>query len=183
MTSAIETLESEHQNIRRLLNAMEHQVQILADARDPDYDLLLGIADYFCDVPDRCHHRKEDAVLARLRLRHRDEAASVGDLAREHRDAAARARRFRENLAALFRDAILPRNTIVSAARSFMDAERRHMRMEEARFFPVAAHMLTPLDWPFVESELGQERDPLFGEGAGSALRDRLLAWESAQVA
>jgi hemerythrin-like domain-containing protein len=181
MAHVIETLSDEHRNIVRLLDALEHQIEMLHGAAGPDYELLQGIANYFCDYPDRCHHPKEDAVFARLRAKHPGEAAAIGDLAREHRDAAARARRFRDNIHALFRDAVMPLDTIVGSARSFIEAERRHMRMEEERFFPVVAIKFTPDDWRDIENHLKEERDPLFGEQIEEefrGLRERLLAYE-----
>ena len=186
MASVIETLSDEHRNVARLLDALEHQIEMLDGAQGPDYEFLQGVANYFCDYPDRCHHPKEDAVLARLRAKYPEEAAAVGDLAREHREAAARARRFRDNIRALFLDAVMPRDTIVGSARTFIEAERRHMRMEEERFFPVAAMKFTPDDWRDIENQLKEERDPLFGEQVEEEfrrLRERLLACEREQGA
>ena len=54
----IETLREEHRNISRMLDALEHQIEVLAQVGTPDYEIIRGIADYFCDYPDRCHHPK-----------------------------------------------------------------------------------------------------------------------------
>jgi hemerythrin-like domain-containing protein len=177
----IQTLREEHRNIRLLLGVLDHQVGLLERDAQPDFELLQGIANYFCDYPDRCHHPKEDAVFRRLRDKHPREAAGIGDLAREHRNAHARVRRFQENIQAVFRDAILPRATVVSAARSFLEAEREHMKMEEEVFFPVAGSVLDEEDWRAVEVDLKAVQDPLFGEFVEEefrTLRDSLLAWE-----
>ncbi len=182
MTSVLETLHAEHRNIARLLNAMEYQIERLATAENPDYDLLQSIANYFCDYPDRCHHPKEDAVFRQLQAKHPTEVATVGDLAKEHRDAYARVRRFRDNIQAIFRDEILPRDTVLSAGRSFIDAEREHMRMEEELFFPLAASVLDEEDWRSIEGSLRQRQDPLFGEFVEEEfriLREFLLRWET----
>jgi hemerythrin-like domain-containing protein len=184
MTSVIQTLLEEHTNIRRLLGVLDHQVGLLERGADPDYDLLQGIANYFCDYPDRCHHPKEDAVFRHLQKKHPAEAARVGNLGREHRDAHARVRRFRENLQAIFRDEILSRETVVAAARSFVEAEREHMKMEEAVFFPIAVGILDQEDWHAIEADFKSVRDPLFGDIAEEEfrnLRDSLLAWEKNQ--
>jgi hemerythrin-like domain-containing protein len=182
MASVIATLREEHKNIARLLNALDHQLALLAAAQQPDYELLRGIADYFCDYPDRCHHPKEDAVLARLRAQHPEAAAAIGDLAKEHREAGFRVRRFRDAIQALFRDEILSRDSVVNAARSFVEAERRHMQGEESVFFPLAEKELTAEDWRAIGAAIGHERDPLSGGGEEAkfvALRERLLTWES----
>lgn len=181
MTSVLETLHAEHRNISRLLNAMENQIERLGTGNSPDFDLLQSIANYFCDYPDRCHHPKEDAVFRQLQLRHPREAETVGDLAKEHRDAYARVRRFRDNIQAIFRDEILPRDSVLSAGRSFIDAEREHMKMEEELFFPLAASVLDEEDWQTIDDNLRQRQDPLFGEFVEEEfkiLREFLLNWE-----
>jgi hemerythrin-like domain-containing protein len=181
MTSVIATLHEDHKNIARLLNAMENQIEKLAMASNPDYDLLLLIANYFCDYPDRCHHPKEDTIFRQLQATHPAEAATVGDLAKEHRDAYARVRRFRENIQAIFRDEILSRDSVITAGRSFINAEREHMKMEEELLFPLAASVLDEEDWKSIEGRLHQRQDPLFGEFVEEEfriLREFLLDWE-----
>jgi hemerythrin-like domain-containing protein len=181
MSSVIETLREEHKNIAWLLNAMEDQNERLATASNPDFDLLQSFANYFCDYPDRCHHPKENAILRRLQAKHRAEAATVADLAKEHMEAFARARRFRDNIQAIFCDRILPRDKLFSAGRSFIDAEREHMRMEENLFFPLAASVLDEEDWRSIEGNIRQMQDPLFGELVEEefrTLREFLLSWE-----
>jgi hemerythrin-like domain-containing protein len=181
MSSVIETLREEHKNIGRLLNAMEDQIERLATASNRDFDLLQSIANYFCDYPDRCHHPKENAILRQLHEMHPAEAATVGDLAKEHRDACARAHRFRDNISAIFRDQFLLRDKLLSAGRSFIDAEREHMKMEENLFFPLAESVLDEEDWRSIEGNIRQMQDPLFGELVEKEfriLREFLLSWE-----
>lgn len=181
MSSVIETLREEHRNIARLLNVMEDQVEMLVTACNPDLNLLQGIANYFCEYPDRCHHPKENVVLQKLQAKYPMEAATVGDLAKEHRDAYARARRFHDNIQAIICEQILPRDKLISAGRSFIDAEREHMRMEENIFFPLAASILDEEDWSSIEDNLRQMQDPLFGEIVDKEftnLREFLLSGE-----
>jgi hemerythrin-like domain-containing protein len=180
MTSLIQALLEEHRNIRRLLSLLDHQVGLLAMGADPDYDLLQGVANYFCDYPDRCHHPKEDAVFRQLQARDPAGAARVGDLAREHREAHARVRRFRDHIQAIFRNEIVPREAAVTAAQSFVNAEREHMKMEEEVFFPIAARALNEEDWRTVDGNLRAMQDPLFGdivEEEFRGLRNILLSW------
>jgi hemerythrin-like domain-containing protein len=98
-----------------------------------------------------------------------------------HRKTAESARRFRDTVYALLDNAEIARETVVNAARGFIEGERRHMAMEEERFFPLAEARLTPEDWLRIESDLVTGRDPLFGdrvEAEFEGLRKRLLAWE-----
>jgi hemerythrin-like domain-containing protein len=185
MTSVIEALHKEHFDIARLLLALEHQIEIFAQAGSPDYDVIVGVADYFLDYPDRCHHPKEDAIFARLRQSHPDRAASIGDLAGEHRALHERAKQFRETIR-LLNETDIPREVVVAAGREFIAAERRHMRGEEADFLPLADLLLTPSDWLEIEGELTAGSDPLFGgrvEATFRKLSDRLLGWEAENAA
>ena len=177
----IATLRAEHREIARLLAALEQQVALLPCGRTPDYELVRGIAEYFCDYPALCHHPKEDAVFARLRLKAPKAAAAIGDLAAEHREVGARVAAFRDLVATLYRDAVVPREKLVSAARDFIAAERRHMAMEEERFFPAAEKALAAEDWAAIDTALTDVVDPLFGEPADArfaGLREQLLSWE-----
>jgi hemerythrin-like domain-containing protein len=164
------------------LDAFEHEVGLVATASDPDWDVLHGIAKYFCDYPDRCHHPKEDAVFRQLQVKFPDEARSIGDLSREHKDVHSRVQRFRDHIQSIFRDAIVPRDGFIGAARTFVDAERQHMRKEEQIFFPLAEKLLVREDWQQVEAQLRAEHDPLFGDDIEQEfriVRDRLLAWQA----
>ena len=181
MSSEIEILREEHKNTARLLNAMENQIERLATGNSPDYNLLQSIANYFCDYPDCCHHPREDVIFRQLREKHPTEAATLGDLAKEHRDAHERVRRFRDNILAICCDQNLSRDSVLTTGRSFIDAEREHMKMEEELFFPLAASVLDEEDWKIIEGDLRQRQDPLFGdivEAKFRILREFLLSWE-----
>jgi len=182
MTAVIETLHEDHRNIARLLAALEHQIQIFADAGQPDYDVVVGVADYFLDYPDRCHHPKEDAIVERLRLAHPDAAAAVADLIGEHVAVHERALRFRQTVKDLLNDTDIPRAEIVDSARRFIEFQWRHMRKEEMTFLPLADLLLGPDDWRAIEAKLSARTDPVFGgrvEAMFKTLSERLLAWEA----
>src|SRR5271157_2236694 len=138
MAAVIEVLREEHRNIGRLLRALDHQIEIFAKSEAPDYYVIVGVADYFLDYPDRCHHPKEDLIASKLREADPAAAATVGDLSGEHRALHRRARRFRETVSALLNDTDIPRLLIVDAARDFIDAQHLHLRKEEESFFPLA---------------------------------------------
>ena len=182
MTMVIETLREEHRNIERLLRALERQVEIFAGGESPDYDVVVGIADYFLDFPDHCHHPKEDLIAARLAARYPETAAVTGHLASDHAALHQRALRFRQTVAALLNDSDIPRAEIVDAARRFIDAQRAHMSEEEVRFLPWTERLLTSADWRSIGDNLSRRRDPIFSgqvEAGFRKLSERLLAWEA----
>jgi hemerythrin-like domain-containing protein len=181
MSAVLETLRAEHRNIARLLDALERQIGLFAEDGEADYDVIRGVADYFLEFPDRCHHPKEDAVFARLKEAHPEVVVGLIDLPDDHRAVHERALRFRQGVEALFGVADVSRAAVVAAVREFIAAERRHMRMEESRFFPLAERILTPDDWAGIEASLTQRRDPLFGgaiEARFQRLAETLLGWE-----
>jgi len=181
MTTLIEAVRQDHRDISRLLEALEHQVDVFAAARDPDYDVILGIADYFLEYPDACHHPKEERIFQRLRETHPQAADRVGDLTREHAAIHNHTRQFQYTVNVLLNDAEIARETIVQSARSFIAAERAHMQREEDRFLPLAEHLLTENDWAQIEAELAKRADPLparRAEARFEKLRTRLLTWE-----
>lgn len=182
MAAIIQALKEEHRNIARLLDALSHQIEVFAEAGDPDYDIVLGVADYFIDYPDQCHHPKENLVYARLRHAHPQEAEGLFDLVAEHRQVHERVVRFHETIDLLLGQSDIARASIVAAARDFIALEREHMQKEEAQVLPLAERVLTAEDWAQIEAALAERRDPLFGDRAEqnfAALRERLLAWEA----
>jgi hemerythrin-like domain-containing protein len=181
MVNLIEILREEHRNMARLLAALERQIDVFSENHTPDHDVIRGVAEYFLDYPDRCHHPKEDAIFARLCETHPANVAAIGDLASEHRIVRARAQKFRDTVAALLNETDIARSVVVDAAREFISAERTHMRMEERGFFPLADLLLTSVDWVEIEREMTKGSDPVFGgkvESGFKKLSERLLAWE-----
>ena len=51
MSALIEALREEHRDMARLLAALAHQITVFAEGRAPDYDVILGVSDYFLDFP------------------------------------------------------------------------------------------------------------------------------------
>ena len=181
MAAVIDILREEHRNIARLLEALDHQIDVFAQVGEPDYDVICGISDYFLEYPDLCHHPKEDIIVDILKRQYPNEIGTVGDLLREHRMIHERAFRFRDMVGALLSATDIARSSVVNAARQFIEAERRHMEREEEHFLPLAERVLTPEDWSNIEGRLANGRDPLFGERVEKRfnnLRECLLAWE-----
>jgi hemerythrin-like domain-containing protein len=182
MAAVIGVLREEHRSIARLLDALEHQIDVFGRAGMPDYDVICGISAYFLEYPDRCHHPKEDVVFRRLAAEHPAEASGLRDLLQEHAAVHDRAAAFADTVRELLNDTDIPRAAVVEAARGFIDTQRRHLRAEEEIFFPLAERVLTAADWAQVERDLTGGPDPLFGgrvEARFRTLSDRLLAWEA----
>lgn len=180
MENLIETLLEDHLKMGRLLAALDHQIEVFASGEAPDYDVVVGVAEYFLDYPDKHHHPKEEVIAAKLAEIDPAPSINAADLARAHQTLHRHAQDFREAVRVLLIESDISRDTIVQAARRFMDAESAHMRAEEADLFVRANALLEPEDWIEIEAALGQGRDPSFGGAAIFRTRsERLLAWEA----
>ena len=181
MPNIIEQIRDEHKNMSKLLDALERQVAVFDDGGKPDYEVLLGIMDYFLDYPDRCHHPKED-LLAQKILEGSDTAGPLQKLEAQHEELGHLTRRFSRLVRRVLEEAELPRSDLTRAATEFIASQRHHMEMEEQHFLPLAEAALSPDDLATLDWELLVESDPLMDpdtEARYATLRDAILSWEA----
>ena len=67
--SILNDLSTDHARIAKVLDELERQLDILADAGKPDYEVVRGAVEYLLVYPDQFHHPKEDLIYRRLRAR------------------------------------------------------------------------------------------------------------------
>ncbi|PSO28764.1 hemerythrin [Bradyrhizobium sp. MOS004] len=160
----IDILSREHRNIERLLNVLEHELDIFDHAGRPDYEVIGSIIAYFEVYTELYHHRQEDLIFAKLRHRDPAAAAKMGDLAREHQKGSDRLHRVAHAVANVRAGGEILRENVDAVIRDFLAHERRHIMMEDRDFFPAAVKALTPQDWADIESTLSPHKDPLFSD-------------------
>ncbi len=181
MTDVMQELGIEHRNMARLLNVLEQQLAIFERGDEPDYDVIEAIATYFTGFPDRCHHPKEDMILARLRERAPEAAARVGDLEGEHQEVSRLAKRFDATVQEVLNEAEIPRDAFSAAVRDFIGIQRKHMQDERGGFFLLAEAKLTDEDWKDLNATLSNEKDPVFGKDFATefeALHEQIMRWQ-----
>jgi hemerythrin-like domain-containing protein len=177
----IELLSREHRNLEKLLNVLEHELEIFDRGDRPDYEVIRAIVSYFEVYPELYHHPQEDLVFARLKKRDPAAATKVGDLAGEHKKGAKRLRQVAEMVDAVLADREMLRQTVGTIIRDFIEQERHHILMEDRYFFPAAIKALAPRDWKEIASSLTSRRDPLFSdvtEEGFDRLREHILRIE-----
>lgn len=181
MAGIIDSLRGDHSRLTKLLDALERQIAAFEEGGQPDFEILDGILHYCRSYPDRHHHPCEDLVHDVLRHRNPTAAAEAGDLPGEHAKLAALTNAFAEQLTAVEQDIPTQRRDLAAAARAFLDAYRRHIRMEEKFFFPAAERWLTPDDWRRIRQRLPAAVDPLFEQRVDqrfAALSADIIAWD-----
>jgi hemerythrin-like domain-containing protein len=182
MTYVVEVLRQEHRNIEKLLRVLECELSVFDRGDHPNYEVVLGVIEYFKDYPDSCHHPKEDMIFEKLKSRDPVVAANIGDLHTEHEGGANRLRRVAQAVERVLSDQDLVRQSIDAIIRDFIDHERQHMEMEERIFFPAALNALRPKDWADVALKLADRRDPLYEPGLEqkfNMLRRKILEIEA----
>lgn len=181
----LEDLRAEHRAMGKLLELLEHQLDLVAQDRRPDDQLLLQIAEYFASVPDIYHHPKEDVVLRRLAARNPGFAEVAGLLEAEHEEGDREVQRFLHAVVRLVLEPELGAEHFLDAGRAMVENERRHMTWEEKNFFQLAERVLAAEDWSDIESRLSHFIDPLerrVGHQRFSRLDRALANWRGPSV-
>ena len=177
----IELLSREHRNLERLLDVLEHELEIFDRGDRPDYEVIRAVVSYFEVYPELYHHPQEDLVLAKLENRDPAAANKVGSLALEHQKGSERLRRVAQAIDNVLADREILRENVDNIIRDFIEHERRHIMMEDRDFFPAALKALEPQDWTEIASALTSRKDPLFSDAAEetfAAVRTRILQLE-----
>lgn len=164
MPQAITMIRKEHQNMTRLLDLLDRQVELFENAGRPDYELMKEIIDYFLTFPDLYHHPKEDLIFRKIKRRAPADAEKLFDLEQEHERVSDRLHAFTRAVVSVMLEAEMPRDSFVFVARDFIEGERKHMAEEEEHFLPVAIDTLTNQDWEEVDKAVAEFNDPLQGE-------------------
>jgi hemerythrin-like domain-containing protein len=160
----IELLSREHRNIEKLLDVLEHELEVFNRGDRPDYEVIRAILSYFEVHLEVFHHPQEDLVFARLKMRDPVAAAKVGDLAGEHKKGSERLCQVAKMVDAVLADREMFRQTVDTIVRDFIEHERRHILMEDRYFFPAALNALETQDWSDIASSLTSRKDPLFSD-------------------
>jgi hemerythrin-like domain-containing protein len=179
---ALDDLRNEHQRMTKLLELLQHQVELVAEDREPDDALLLEIAEYFGTVPDLFHHPKEDLILRLLASVNPEAAETLKQLEVEHEEGGREFKRFTRAMVRLLLEPQSDRDRFLSAALAFMESERRHIAWEEKNFFEVAEAMLLPDHWGEIDVRLQCLIDPLRKrelQGRFERVERALAAWRS----
>ncbi len=177
----IEHLTREHRNLEKLLDILEHELDVFDRGERPDYEVIRAIISYFEVHPEVYHHPQEDLIFAKLTTRDAASAAKIGDLAGEHKKGAERLRQVAKTVDAVLADREMLRQTVDAVIRDFIEHERRHILMEDRYFFPAALEALKPQDWAEIASSLTGRKDPLFSDVAEEGfetLRQHILRLE-----
>lgn len=181
MIDPVEVWHSEHQYFRRLLDLLEHQIDVFHAGEAPNYPLMLDIIYYLRHFTDQSHHPREDVAFARLAERAPEMQLQLARLAQEHRVIIHIGRNLEQSLERAAADVFVPRADIEALAATYLVYYRSHLAREEDEVLPRAASTLTAADWDLVRRATPTMPDPLLGSTPAARFRElrRQIALEA----
>ena len=171
MVGMIDVLRQEHNDVARLLDLVDAQINGKAPL---DLDLLHEVLEYCLTYPDQYHHPKEDLIYRALCAHDQRVEPVIEDLEAEHEELAVLTREFATLVEKARADGTHTPLSFKELGQSFLDFYRQHMTKEEQWFFPDALKMLAPEEWSDLEAEVSDPTDPLFREKSADRLRSLL---------
>jgi hemerythrin-like domain-containing protein len=166
MSQPLQALYREHESIAAVLHALAYLVREAGDGKPVDNRVFRQILYYLDVFPERFHHPKEDAVLFAALGRRSDRAQEiVARLEKQHEAGGVAIRELEQALVRWEAGGNAERAGFVSAATTFVERYREHMRLEEDELMPLAREILGEEDWAQIEGEFARHRDPLSGVG------------------
>ena len=179
MTNDVEQLLSglrlDHRNMVMLLDLLEAEINRLATAGEPDYDLVRDIMLYVTEYPDVVHHPKEDIVYRHLKSLRPEIHTDLERVETDHQYIEELGRKLRNGIEAISNGANLNRDELIEKLYRYMDQHREHMYWEEINLFSLADELQHYGDWSEVVLKNNEISDPLFGSRVERKYR-RLLA-------
>ncbi len=152
MPKIIDILLEEHQNIKKLLLVLEHELEVFDRSERPDYEILQTIIQYFQGYPESCHHPKEEMIFGKLKARDPTAAKRCGDVEADHGVEAKRLRSFARVVDYILADQEFLRETFHLAVHDFIEHQRHHLEKEERLLFPASVKALRPEDWAEIDA-------------------------------
>lgn len=172
MNNPVKMWHEEHARFSRLLDFLDAQMLAFHEGGHPNYDLMRDIVHYLKHYADRFHHPREDVAFALLLDREPALAPVIKRLMHEHRVINMAGDTLYKYLDDILEDTVIPRETVETAASTYLVYYRSHIDTEETQVLPAAGKLLKPGDWEKVAAAVPARADPLFGSDVGARYRD-----------
>jgi hemerythrin-like domain-containing protein len=154
MVEILRKLRAEHNDLAKVLDVLEQEVESYRKDGSLNREILGGVLDYCRGYPTLCHHPKEDLIYRKLRLAADSTAIdTVGDLIAEHEALTELTDQLGAAVDNLLSDVGEKHEGFIRVARVFLDRQRRHIEAEDERLFPVAMKYLSDEDWTEIERQ------------------------------
>jgi len=168
----VSALQAEHRYAARLLDVLDEKLAAASHGKPLDRDAVRAVMTYMTQHLDGYHHRREDAMFARLGKRDPHLAKGIAAIESEHRTIGAAGKKL---LGALEGS---PHGggdeaRVVSGTRNYVSAMRAHMNVEERDLLPRAREVLDEHDLEAIDRDFARVVDPIFE----ASVRDAYAAY------
>lgn len=180
-------LRTDHRNMVQLLDLLDAETVRLADADEPDYDLVYDIMTYMSEYPDAVHHPKEDMIYRHLRTNHDDIEESLRHIETDHKALGMASHEIRRDIDAIAADGVVSREALAASLRKYSEDLRKHMYWEEKDLFELADTLDDDESWAELLKSYDEASDPLFGNQTERRFQklfngiQRRIVWDSQQ--
>jgi len=180
-------LRTDHRNMVQLLDLLDAETVRLADADEPDYDLVYDIMTYMSEYPDAVHHPKEDMIYRHLKHYHDDIDESLRHIETDHKALGMASHEIRRDIDAIAADGVVSREALAESLRKYSEDLRKHMYWEEKDLFELADSMDDDENWAELLKSYDEASDPLFGNQTERRFQklfngiQRRIVWDSQQ--
>ena len=178
MANTMMLLQTDHRNMAKLLDVVQQQVANMTLGVPVNYSLLESAFTYLLGYPDQSHHPKEELVYRKLLSRSPEMAESLNELVEEHEKLGRLTRTLSLAIPESRKNPRAANEGLASQLSAFLEFYRRHMIMEEQRFFPLALQRLSRDNFAEIDFELFDQVDPLFNQETDerfAELRDEIM--------
>ena len=163
MHNLLRRLKQDHNNLLRLLGALERQLDDFHQGNEHDLDLMCELVVYIESYEDQVHHPTEDLVFDRLKALTDDKRVALETLEEQHRILADMSHKFRNSLEAIMHGGVVLRHDVEAQGRAMIKTLRQHIDLEESEAFGLADARLEEADWAALEARAPKYNDPVFG--------------------
>lgn len=133
-----DAIRHEHELFGGRLAILKNEIDAWSHHKEPDYDLLHLLIQYFQIFPDEIHHKKEDIIYDAL-IRHNVlETEYLKRLKSEHGEMGDLKSRFTDSLDNLAAHHVSPKWALIMDVGKYIDFQKLHMADEESQFLPLA---------------------------------------------
>ncbi len=172
MAQILTSIHEDHSHYFSLLTIIRIEIEKLENAQDPDFICLYDIMNYLTNYPDVYHHPLEEVIFSCLVKKQPDIAEKMDRLTNEHSDLARLGLTLKENLSHINSGSIVSKNAIVDSANDYSLLLSSHINTEESLVLPLVQKTFGDSDWSWVEKQLKDIEDPLFGEAVQEQFTD-----------
>ncbi len=163
MSNPFEILNEQHQNIAKLIQLIEREIDRVDDEDVPNVSLLMDIMQYLTRYVDVAHHPLEEALIARYKEKWETSTEEIDECQRQHHSLVDEGRDFMAVVEAVREEQLVERSQFSITGREFVEAQLDHINLEESKVFPELKARLDEKELEAVAAEISSRKDPLFG--------------------